>query len=537
MQRVETARRFRDLGQFLCLFGALLAAGCVRAREEIRDSLSQRVLPATAARADTNVRRAAADPAEVAHPQALPPALEPTPTNAPQRTELTQSHPAEPVATDEPTGQPLTLPDAIALAFRRQPRLRVFLEGIEQAQGLSGVAFAPFLPTLGGGYSVGGFDLNAGGIPITPGKVPGFTVLPPGFALPVGLNLRTGFELAELKLQWLVCDFGRRLGVYNASRLTIGIRQLQTDRAFQTVANDVALAYYDVLRTQALRKIAHESVRRSEDELDVARKLAKGGVIEREKVLRAEVQLAESQRLLDTSEEGVGVAQAALSLAIGLSPNEPISVVEPADIPPFSPTLADCLNTAISERREFQVARTSIAVAQEGTRVARADFAPRIVSEGALFDLQQSSPRGHADIALGFIKLDWTMFEGGKRIAAGRVANSKLREAMAETESIADTIAYQVNETFRHLTAARLGIERARPAVDQAKENYRLVRTRAAEGDATPSEITDAEAALTRAEQNYLNSRYDYLTAIAKIEYAMGTAPTPATITACSPVP
>jgi outer membrane protein len=428
---------------------------------------------------------------------------------------------------DTPAGPRLTLDDATALAFRRQPRLRMYLEGTRQARGASDIAFAPYLPTAALGYSVGGYALDAGGIPIRPGGVPGFTIVPPGFTLPVGLDYQTGYELAELKLQWLICDFGRRLGRYNASKLAVDIQQLQTNRAFQTVANEVAIAYYNVLRNQALERVAKDSVRRAEDDVDVARKLEMRGVIEREKLLRAEVDRAETQRLLDISEEGLGVAQAALNLAIGLQTYEPVQVVEPATIPPFSSTLPDCLQTAISERREFTVARRTIQIAQEGSRVARADFAPRLVADGALFDLQQSSPRGHADIALGFIKLEWFAYEGGKRTAELRIADSKIRAAMAEAESIADTIAYQINETYRRLNTARVGIERSRPAVEQAKENYRLVRARAADGDATPAEVTDAEAAMTRAVQNHLNSIYDYLMAIAKIEYAMGTTPTP----------
>jgi outer membrane protein TolC len=439
---------------------------------------------------------------------------------------------AAPAADDtEKAGEPLSLQQAIELAFRRQPRLRAHLESIEQARGLKGVAQSLFLPTLSTDYSVGGFNLNAGGIPVrlaTPGgTLPGFTVIPPGFALPVGLNLSTGYELAELKLQWLVIDFGRRMGTYEAARLGIDIAQLQTDRAYQTVANEVAVAYYNVLRTHALRKTAREAVRRSEDERDVARKLEKGGVVEREQVLRAEVQVAESLRLLDTAEEAVGVANAALNLAIGLKPGEGVGVVEPPGIPEFLPGLGECLETAIRRRREFQVARRSVEVAQQGDRVATASFTPRVVAEGTLIDIQQSAPRGHGDIALGFIRLEWSMFEGGRRIAAQRVASSKVREAMAQAESIADTIAFQVNENYRRMVAARLGIDRARPAVEQARENYRLVRARAVEGDATPSEITDAETALTRAEQNYLNSVYDYLSAIARLEFVMGVSPSP----------
>jgi outer membrane protein TolC len=380
---------------------------------------------------------------------------------------------------------------------------------------------------------VGGFDLNVGGQPLklpTPGggqSLTGFTVVPPGFAVPVGLHLSTGYELAELKLQWLVIDFGRRLGTYEAARLGIDIAQLQADRAFQTVASEVAVAYYNVLRTHALRRTAREAVRRSEDQLDVARKLAKGGVVEREQVLRAEVQLAESLRLLDAAEEAVGVADAALNLAIGLKPGEGVGVVEPPGVPEFRAGLSDCLETAIRRRREFEVARRSVEVAQEGERVATAAFTPRVVAEGTLLDLQQSAPRGHLDVALGFIRLEWVMFEGGRRVATHRVADSKVREAMAQAESIADTIAFQVNENYRRLVTARLGIDRSRPAVEQARENYRLVRARAAEGDATPSEITDAETALTRSEQNYLNSVYDYLSAITRLEFVMGVSPSP----------
>jgi outer membrane protein TolC len=197
-------------------------------------------------------------------------------------------------------------------------------------------------------------------------------------------------------------------------------------------------------------------------------------------------------------------------------------------MPPFQLGLSECLQTAVAQRREFEVARRSIQVAQEGTRVAKADFAPRIVAEGLLLDFQQSSPRGHADLPLGFIKLEWGLFQGGRRVAEVRVADSKVRAAMAEAETVADTIGFQVTEAYQRLVTAQRGIERARPAVEQARENNRLVRARYRQGDATPADITDAETALTRAQDDYLNSTYDYLTARARLDYAMGVTPAPA---------
>jgi outer membrane protein TolC len=427
--------------------------------------------------------------------------------------------------TPEPS-QTLTLAEAIETAFRQQPRLRVYLETVEQARRGEDIAFAPFLPMALAGYSVGGFDLNVGGNSVPLGPVPGFTFIPALGSIPFGLNFNTGYEFADLKLQWLICDFGRRLGRYRQAGLATDIAQLQSERAYQTVANEVAVAYYQVLRTRALRKTAREAVRRAEDDLDVAKKLEKGGVVEKEKRLRVEVQLAESQRLLDAAEGAEAVAVAALNLAIGLNVNAPTSVQESADIPPFAQSLAECLQTAVGLRREFQVARQAIEVADEGRRVARADFAPRIVAEGYANDFQQAAPRSHADLAVGFIKLEWGLFEGGKRVAELRVQDSKIRAAMAQAESIADTIAFQVTEAYRNLITAQRGIERARPAVTQAEETYRFVKIRQEKGAALPAEITDAESALTRAQQNYLNSIHDYLIGLARLEYAMGVTPT-----------
>ncbi|HTU21396.1 MAG TPA: TolC family protein [Gemmataceae bacterium] len=123
--------------------------------------------------------------------------------------------------------------------------------------------------------------------------------------------------------------------------------------------------------------------------------------------------------------------------------------------------------------------------------------------------------------------MEWGVFEGGKRVAELRIADSRIREAMAQADSIADTIAFQVNQTYRQMILARKGIDRSRPAVEQSRETYRLVVARSRQGDATPAELTEAEAGLTRAEQDYANAIYDYLTAIERLQYAMGTTPTP----------
>jgi outer membrane protein len=520
-----------------------LSLGCQRPQYFSDSTLSQRIAPTQAAvpapvvapPANPAVRLVGYQPPVAGSPAlvAAPEVVAPPDAVAPPPTAIVS--PANPPVPPSAVGGavargPLTLSDAVALTYKFQPRLRAALETIRQAEGKEQVSYAAFLPVLSTAYSLGAYDLDVGGTGIPVSGSPGgssFTFLPPSGVLPVNFNAQAGYELAELKLQWLVCDFGRRSGVYNQAGLAVDIAQLQTDRVYQTVANQVAVAYYQVLRVRSLRRIADKQVSRASDDLDVAKKLAQGGVVEREKVLRAQVALAQAQQAVDQVEEAEGIALAGLNLAIGLNVNSPTTIVDTSEIPPLTKSLEQCLQSAVFERREFQVARKSVQVAQEGTRVARADFAPRIVAEGYMNDLEQTNHGGRADLGLGFIRLEWGLFEGGKRIAEMDISNSRVREAMAEADSIADNIAFQVNQAYRQAVAARKGIDRSQPAIDQTLETYRLVVARSRQGDATPAELTDAQASLTRAQQDYANSVYNYLTALANLDFAMGVTGTP----------
>ncbi len=472
-------RKRRALWYGPWLAGLLLVTGCAHSQAGLGEALTRRAAPpmipegpgagqpderaGPRSGGDDAVHPAAvAGPGQGTGPRAaadlaapLPPALDRPPQAA------GSARPLPPAATlpadsDEAAldaiaaaGKPLTLAEAVDAAFRFQPKLRAQLETIAQARGLKQIAFSTFLPTVAANYDVGGFKLDAGGIPIRLGSLPGFNFVPSIGAVPIGLKLGTAFELAELKAQWLLLDFGRRLGAYEQARLANDVAQLQTDRAFQTVANEVAIAYYNVLRSRALRKAEQDALRRAEEQLTDARKREREGVVEREIVLRAEVQRAETLQQLHAVTEAEFVALAELNLAIGLKCGQPVRVTEPAEIPPLTTSLAACLETAVRARREFGVIRRSVGIAAEGGRVARADFAPKVVAEGAALDFQQIDPRGHADLALGFIRLDWTLFEGGRKIAATRIADSKLREAVAHAESITDQIAFQVNQAYR----------------------------------------------------------------------------------------
>src|SRR5262249_25767918 len=294
--------------------------------------------------------------------------------------------------------------------------------------------------------------------------------------------------------------------------------------ASQTVVFDIGTAYYRVLQADAAVRVAQESVRLAESVLEVTRKSLKQGVVVRDAVLRAEVQLAQARRSLVAAERARLVAIAGLNQAIGINVSAPTEVVDRIDEPPFCLTLAESLQLAVDNRREFQVARRSIERAAEGDRVAKAEFAPRVYFEGVA-----ASEGGHQTLhgtsETASINVRWNLFQGGQRLADLRSASSAIRAAVDQAALVCGSIAFEGNDAYRAVEAARKGIGLARPAVAQARENLRLVTVRYENGNATPTDIVDAQNSLTRAEQDLYTSQYDYLSALVRMDYATGTTP------------
>jgi outer membrane protein TolC len=417
------------------------------------------------------------------------------------------------VVNREPT-RPLTLADAIALGLQYQPRLRVFQERVEESRGRSDVAFAPFLPQVN--------LLERGFLGHNPSGPDDGVALPlPEF--PDAKGYQT-YAVSEFYLQWTIWDFGRTYGRYQQAELGIDIARLQATRAAQTTAYDVAAIYSRVLQAKAAGRVARESVRLGESVLDISRKSLNAGLVERDQVLRAEVQLARARRDVVNAERAERVAVAGLNQAIGLNVSAATEVVDWTADPPFELSLAQCLQRAIDARPEFRVARLAIEAAGEVERVARAEFLPRVYGEAVMGE-EDGHQALHGFTSGGSINIAWSPFQGGRRLGEVRAASAAFRAASAQAQVVCDAIAFEVNEAYRDIEAARRSIVLARPAVAQARENLRLVTRKYESGDATPTDIVDAETALTRAEQDMYTARYDYLTALARLDYATGAAP------------
>jgi outer membrane protein len=441
----------------------------------------------------------------------IPPDLNVNPTETVVKPEQGRSSPGPPPPRPGEAGSGrFSLADALAFARVYNPRLRSARAAVERLVGQEQAAFAAFLPEID--------LLSQTGITV-PNQGPGAPG-PTGFILPSGTGSHS-YAQVETQLQWMLCDFGRTSGRYRQATARETISRLQFARAEQTVDFDVTVAYLNILLARASRRVAEDAIRRAEAVLHDARVRRKAGTADRDVVLRAEVQLSEIRETLLDARQAELDAVAHLNNTLGRNTAWPLEVLDLELLPPPPPGLAVCLERAAEQRPEVAWARQAVAAASAGRDAAQAEFLPRIYARASLGRVDGINVQTGWQEGAG-LHIDIPLFTGGRHSGELRSADAEVATAVATTQTILDSISLEVNLAHRGVVTARERIGLTRIAVEQANENLRLMRVKYRNGNATPTDIVDAETTLTRTQQRYHRSGYALLAALARLNYVMG---------------
>lgn len=414
---------------------------------------------------------------------------------------------------DQPTALTLTLDDAIDIALQSNPRLRKARAIVDKARAGEQIAFAPFLPDIGLTNRVGAVSGN-----LSPGA-PG----PAGGIVGLGDGAHT-FAQSELQVQWMLYDFGRTSGRFQQAISRERIADLQYARARETIAFEAAAGLLNGLLTTALKVVQEDAIRAADSTLRDSRVRRAAGDADRDDVLRADVHASEVRESWVLAREAELAAFARLNNVLGRNAASPIKLIDRKGEPPLTLSLSQCLDLAAVQRPEVSIAQEAVAVARYGRDVAVAEFRPKVYVRGSVGYVDgRNITDGFQD---GFaLHLDQPIYRGGHRLGELRNADAEIAEASANAQTLLDNITLEVTLAYRSAGAAQARIRLARPALAEAEENLRLVRTRYRNGNATPTDIVDAESTLTRAQQRYHVATYDYLIALARLDYAVGNRP------------
>jgi outer membrane protein TolC len=419
-----------------------------------------------------------------------------------------------------------TLPELIDLAQKQNPTTRMAWNAAKQASLAVGIAESTYLPRLSAIVAGGGASSNGGG-DLGPVDVQ---------------NDRTAAGVvAAASLQWLLFDFGGRAGATEAARQDAIAADIAFNEAHQRLIHLVTVAYQEAMAARERQAISDGLVANAREIEAAARHRLARGIGTASEVAQAATLVAEAEFYKTRAEGAVARADAALLMAMGMSPAARIRLAEPAnrDLPATPPPLADTiLSQALERRLDMQRVDATQKAAIARQSAARAQSFPKVFVAGTgawnSGSLAISGLPGFGDQApvvnvqnerFGgslFAGVSIPLFDGGVRrtlreqTAAGRdLADARLEQT--RNEAVREIIdAHHLLKTSLSAHANAVALERAA----QVGRDAALMAFRNSMGSMV--EVQLAENGLARAKTAVSDARHAALAAAATLALATG---------------
>ncbi len=421
--------------------------------------------------------------------------------------------------------KPLTLAESIDLAVKQSFLLHSSKEGIRGAEAMQREAFTGFLPKFSTSYNY--MRLN---------EEPSFTFPGTTFTTPLGAGnippstFQTGtkdnYNWAVEIRQPLYAGGGIRAG-YDASKTGVEIARVEEKLTFLDLVSEVKIVYFNILKAQRAVGVAIQSVKRLTAHRDVARAFYDEGMIPRNDLLRAEVEMTNGRHYLLQAENSLEMARAKFNTLVGHDINSPVVIEDILKESVFEKPLNRCIDEALRNRPEIKSYELRLAQAKSLVKQAESEYYPNFSLAGNYArygDTPGVAGSSYRDQENWYVmaQANWNFWEWGKtrhRVDAGKSRETQVADMLAHAR---DQIVMEVKNSYLFLKEAEKQMPVAKKGIEQAQENFRVSTERYNEQVGTATDVIDAQTILTMTLSNYHNYLGDLGIAKARLDRAMG---------------
>ncbi|GAC1428718.1 MAG: hypothetical protein NVSMB62_26520 [Acidobacteriaceae bacterium] len=399
----------------------------------------------------------------------------------------------------------LTLAEAEKLAIQNNPSLSASAL-VAQAAGQSPIELRSALqPTVYGSFTGVGAD---NGSRLAAGSLNN----------PVIYN-RVG---SGLTVNQLVTDFGRTRNLVESAKLHAQALDQTTISTKAQILLQTDRAYFAVLRTQAVLKVAQQTVAARQLVSEQVSALAQSKLKSNLDVSFANVNLQEARLLLASAQNDLDSSIAELATAMGL-PGERGFVLAEEPMPPLMPdTVGPLIQEAIRRRPELENLRLEQTSAERFERAEHELWYPSIgliASAGFVPAGQIAIPGRYGAAGLN---VNVPVLNGGLFKARRLEAEFRARAAADNTKDLGNRIVRDVRIAFLNATTALDRLSLTAQLLAQAQLALDLAQSRYDLGLSSIVELSQAQLNLTSAQISSESAKYDYQSQRAILEFQIG---------------
>ena len=329
------------------------------------------------------------------------------------------------------------------------------------------------------------------------------------------------YTLGQIGIKQLVWDFGYTQNQYTINKIDYEKSKSDIDKTVNEVVAAVKDAYYNLMYAYNRKNVALDTLDEYTNTYNQALAFWEVGTTTKVDVLFAQTNLEQARAELISANNNIDIAYSKLNNAMGIPFSDPYMINSSIDFEPVTISMKECVEIANQSRPDLKGAMLNVDMANQAVKLSYKTVFPKLEFQ--------------ANWATGGIE-DWTdktWYNAGGFLTFPTVnpvlLRNQVKEAKAqyeqmkfETKAQLNDIYYDIQNVYTRLKDAKARIPVARAAMDRAKENYELTSGRYKVGYGNVIELKDSQTALSSAKLAYYQTIYEYNSARAQLERAIG---------------
>lgn len=339
----------------------------------------------------------------------------------------------------------------------------------------------------------------------------------------------SGSNAAPLKIDQLVLgQVNANMPVFNGFKLKNSIEASENMYKAETFSEkhskeeiglEVVSLFSALYKAQQLSDLITDNLTTAEQRVKDFKAMEENGLIARNDLLKAQLQQSNIQLSLDNAHKNTAIANYRLITLLKLPETTSVEI----DIEAIKKDMQNNQNTATEgDRNDLKALELRKAAAESGIKIAKSNYYPSLSLTGGYiaFDLNNVLTVTNAmNVGVGVSYDLANLFKNGKQV---KLAQSKAKETQIEVALLQDQIkeeAFEAKENYRLSLKQSAVFEKA---LEQATENYRIVKDKYDNSLADTNELLEADNQQLQAKINQALSKADIAQKYYELQFANG---------------
>ena len=411
--------------------------------------------------------------------------------------------------------RPITLNEAIDLGIKNSKQLKNSQAKIEEATAALKEAVNNQLPDakLSGSYlwlSSANVDMKIKGNGGSGGGSSSFPTVS-----------KAGYAIANASVP--VFAGGRiRYGI-EASRFLEEATRLDANNNKEEVIQNTIEAFVNLYKARASVSLVQENLAEAQQRVKDFTNLEKNGLLARNDLLSAQLQASNFELGLLDAENNWKLANVSMNILLGLPENLELVPDSSMVDQNFSvKALDDYLQTAYTNRTDLAAMDMRKKASESSIKSAKGEYYPSLAVTGGYIaaDIPEVISITNAlNIGVG---VSYNIGSLWKTKAKVQQAEARVKQAEIGESQLNDNIRLDVNHAYLNFLSSRKKIEVYEKAVEQAVENYRIVKNKYDNSLETTTDLLDANTKQLLERMNFIFAKADAVVAYNKLLQAAG---------------